>query len=114
MKSQWNEAEAKKFSDSALDRRVYTSRLLGREPDLVLHGGGNTSVKDTVTNLFGEKEDILYIKGSGQDLATIEAAGFAPVKLDVLLKMAELEELSDPDMVTHQRAAMTDPAAPNP
>ena len=113
MKSLWNDAEAKEFKTD-LDLRVYTSRLLGRDSSLVLHGGGNTSVKSTATNLFGESEDILYVKGSGWDLATIEAEGFAPVKMEMLLKMAELKELNDTDMVKYQRLAMTNPSAPNP
>ena len=113
MKSLYNENETTHFSND-LEYRVYTSRLLGKEPSLVLHGGGNTSVKSKVTNLFGEEEDILHVKGSGWDLATIEAEGFAPVKMDTLLKMAELNELSDADMVSNQRAAMINPSAPNP
>ena len=113
MKSLYNDVEAKEFKTD-LDLRVYTSRLLGKDSSLVLHGGGNTSVKSTATNLFGEEEDILYVKGSGWDLATIEAEGFAPVKMDMLLKMAELKELNDPDMVKYQRLAMTNPSAPNP
>ena len=113
MISLWNDNEAKEFKTD-LDLRVYTSRLLGRDSSLVLHGGGNTSVKSTATNLFGETEDILYVKGSGWDLATIEAEGFAPVKMDMLLKMAELKELDDTNMVKYQRMAMTNPSAPNP
>ncbi len=114
MKNLFSDHEAKKFGSDPLKMRVYTSRLLGRNSDLVLHGGGNTSVKTKVKNLFGELEDILYIKGSGWDLATIDAAGFAPVKLDVLLKMARLPFISDGDMVKGQRSAMTDPNAPTP
>jgi rhamnose utilization protein RhaD (predicted bifunctional aldolase and dehydrogenase)/NAD(P)-dependent dehydrogenase (short-subunit alcohol dehydrogenase family) len=113
MKSLWNDKEAKEFKTD-LDLRVYTSRLLGQDSSLVLHGGGNTSVKSTVTNLFGESEDILYVKGSGWDLATIQAQGFAPVKMDMLLKMAELTKLDDVNMVKYQRMAMIDPSAPNP
>ncbi|MEA2091994.1 MAG: bifunctional aldolase/short-chain dehydrogenase, partial [Campylobacterota bacterium] len=113
MKSLYNDEEAKKYKTD-LDLRVYTSRLLGQDSSLVLHGGGNTSVKSTATNLFGETEDILYVKGSGWDLATIEAEGFAPVKMEMLLKMAELKELNDSDMVKYQRLAMTNPSAPNP
>jgi len=94
--------------------RVYTSRLLGAEEDLVLHGGGNTSVKIREKNIFGKKEDILYVKGSGWDLATIEAPGFAPMKLDEVCKLAELDHLSDLDMVKYQRMALTNPSAPNP
>ena len=79
-----------------------------------MHGGGNTSAKMEVENLFGEKEEVLYVKGSGWDLATIEKQGFSPVRLDVLLKMAKLERLSDREMVKVQRSAMLDPNAPNP
>lgn len=113
MKSLWNNHEAEKLITD-LDLRVYTTQLLGQDPSLVLHGGGNTSVKSTVQNLFGDEEDILFVKGSGWDLATIEPEGFAPVKMETLLKMAECDELSDVEMVKNQRAAMIDPSAPNP
>lgn len=114
MKSLWNKAEAKKSGNDLLKLRVYSSRLLGQEEDLVLHGGGNTSVKTKERNVFGEEEEIIYIKGSGWDLATIEEAGFAPVKLKTLQRMAELDHLTDVEMVKYQRMAMTDPLAPNP
>ncbi len=114
MRSLWSDAAAAEFADDPLELRVYTSRLLGQQPDLVLHGGGNTSVKITEKDLFGDDEDILYVKGSGWDLSTIEAAGFAPVRLGTLLHMAGFDQLSDTDMVRMQRAAMTDPYAPNP
>lgn len=113
MQSLWREEDAAQCAN-ALALRVYSSRLLGGDPALVLHGGGNTSVKQQVVNLFGEAEDILYVKGSGWDLSTIEAAGFAPVRMKTLLQMAALESLSDSDMVNNQRAAMIDPSAPNP
>ncbi len=114
MKNLWDEKAFKRCGKDPVKQRVLTSRLLGANPDLVMHGGGNTSVKATKKNFFGEKEDLLFVKGSGWDLATIEPQGFAPVKMDTLLKMAELDELSDLDMVKYQRAAMTDPSAPNP
>ena len=114
MKSLWKDADARAFEGDPLRVRVYTSRLLGQDPNLVLHGGGNTSVKAEVTDLFGRREAVLYVKGSGWDLATIEAPGFAPVRLSVLHQMAELPVLSDGDMVRAQRAAMTDPNAPTP
>ena len=105
---------ARAYADDPLQMRVYTSRLLGKEAALVLHGGGNTSVKATARDVFGDEIEVLYVKGSGWDLATIEAPGFAAVRLAVLQRMATLEELSDTDMVKSQRAAMLDPAAPNP
>ena len=113
MKSLWSDSEARKFKGD-LGKRVYTSRLLGANPELVLHGGGNTSVKTTEKDFFGDKVDVLHVKGSGWDLGTIEAAGFAPVRMEALLKMAELNTLSDAEMVKQQRAAMLEPNAPNP
>jgi len=114
MQSLWNDQEAAEFGTDLLGQRVYTSRLLGRDPSLVLHGGGNTSVKIEEKDFFGDEVKLCYVKGSGWDLATIEREGFAPVKLDALFKMAELPAMSDSDMVTQQRVAMTDPAAPTP
>ena len=114
MKSLWNNKEAESFQNDLLAQRVYTSRLLGKDESLVLHGGGNTSVKIKEKDIFGEEETILFVKGSGWDLATIEKQGFAPVKLNTLLRLAELDQLSDMDMVKNQRMAMTNPSAPNP
>src|SRR5258707_15845223 len=89
MRSLWNDLEAKEFQGD-LGLRVYTSRLLGRDKSLVLHGGGNTSVKIREKNLFGEDETILYVKGSGWDLETIEPQGFSPVRLQVDRKSTRL------------------------
>lgn len=114
MKSNWNEEEAQKLNGDLLKLRVYTSRLLGNNEDLVMHGGGNTSVKIKEKNIFGEKEDILYVKGSGWDLATIETPGFTPVRLKALHQLVQLPTLSDLDMVKYQRMAMTNPSSPNP
>jgi len=114
MKSLWNDNEAEALGNDALQLRVYTSNLLGREPGLVLHGGGNTSVKAKVENVFGDTDEILFVKGSGRDLATIQADGFAPVRLEVLTRMAALEHLSDTDLVRLQKTAMTDHNAPAP
>jgi rhamnose utilization protein RhaD (predicted bifunctional aldolase and dehydrogenase) len=113
MKNLWEPAEAAKCK-SDLELRVYSSRLLGRDTTLVLHGGGNTSVKVRERNVVGEEEEILYVKGSGWDLETIEAAGFTPVRLAHLLKLAQLERLPDPDMVSELAAHVTRPGAPAP
>src|SRR5712692_2207245 len=98
MHSQWQDRDAQKF-DGDLEQRVYSSRLLGQDHALVLHGGGNTSVKIRERNIFGDEEEILYVKGSGWDLETIEAAGFAPVALGYLRRLAGLPALADPQMV---------------
>jgi len=113
MRSLWNDLEAKEFQGD-LGLRVYTSRLLGRDKSLVLHGGGNTSVKIREKNLFGEDETILYVKGSGWDLETIEPQGFSPVRLAHVLRLAELPALSDPEMVNQLVTHMLKASAPAP
>jgi rhamnose utilization protein RhaD (predicted bifunctional aldolase and dehydrogenase)/NAD(P)-dependent dehydrogenase (short-subunit alcohol dehydrogenase family) len=113
MKSLWQDVEASRL-EGDLALRVYTSRLLGRDKSLVLHGGGNTSVKLVERNRFGQDESVLYVKGSGWDLETIEAPGFAPVRLDHVQRLAGLERLSDPDMVNELVTNMLRASAPTP
>lgn len=113
MLNRWNDRTAAEYT-SPLALRVYTSRLLGQDPSLVLHGGGNTSVKETVRNLLGIEEEILYVKGSGWDLETIEEAGFPAVKLEHLIALARLPALSDMQMVNELRTHMTRASAPTP
>lgn len=113
MQSLWNDDEASRFSGD-LGLRVYTSRLLGRDKTLVLHGGGNTSVKIRERNVFGEDEELLYVKGSGWDLEFIEAPGFSPVRLDYVRRLADLPSLPDPQMVNELVTHMTRAGAPAP
>ena len=111
---EWCDAALKTPADQALALRVYTSRLIGMDPDLVMHGGGNTSVKVRRENLFGEIEDVLHVKGSGWDLEVIEAAGLPGVRLEPLKRLRTLNVLSDEDMVNVQRNNLLDSSAPNP
>jgi rhamnose utilization protein RhaD (predicted bifunctional aldolase and dehydrogenase)/NAD(P)-dependent dehydrogenase (short-subunit alcohol dehydrogenase family) len=113
MQSLWQDQEAAALGGE-LQLRVYTSRLLGRDKSLVLHGGGNTSVKLVEKDLFGADVEVLYVKGSGWDLETIEAAGFAPVRLDHLRRLAQLPALADPEMVNQLVTHQTRAAAPVP
>jgi rhamnose utilization protein RhaD (predicted bifunctional aldolase and dehydrogenase)/NAD(P)-dependent dehydrogenase (short-subunit alcohol dehydrogenase family) len=113
MKSLWSDIEAG-ACESDLALRVYTSRLLGRDPTLVLHGGGNTSVKLGTRLVTGEKIETLYVKGSGWDLETIAEEGFAPVRLEPLRRLAELEALSDPEMMSELASQVIRPGAPAP
>ena len=113
MQSLWNDDEAATYRGD-LAQRVYTSRLLGRDKSLVLHGGGNTSVKIRERNLVGDDEEILYVKGSGWDLEFIEEAGFSPVRMAHLLRLAQLKELPDPQMVNELVTHMTRSTAPAP
>jgi len=113
MKSRWSDAEAAQYG-GPLGPRVYTSRLLGREKSLVLHGGGNTSVKLREKDVFGEERDVLYVKGSGHDLETIEADGFAPLPLAYMQKLPRLASLSDAQMVNELATHVLRAGAPSP
>ncbi|PWE33034.1 bifunctional aldolase/short-chain dehydrogenase [Maritimibacter sp. 55A14] len=120
--NQWDDAAAAhcmaQAGDDPADRqlalRVYTSRLIGQNPDLVMHGGGNTSVKLTRRDLYGNEVRVLHVKGSGWDLGDIEAPGLPGVLLDPLLELRALDALSDEEMVNQQRRNLLDSSAPNP
>ena len=118
----WSDVEAERLIDHYgaagvgrdLALRVYTTRLLGGEPKLVLHGGGNTSVKTIMKDLLDEEVEVLCVKGSGWDMAAIEPAGLPAVRLAPLGKLRGRKALSDEEMVRVQRANLLDPGAPNP
>jgi rhamnose utilization protein RhaD (predicted bifunctional aldolase and dehydrogenase)/NAD(P)-dependent dehydrogenase (short-subunit alcohol dehydrogenase family) len=122
MKSLWSNADANAMVSRYAERgvsedlalRVYTSRLLGNEPRLVQHGGGNTSVKTRSRDVLGQDIDVLCVKGSGWDLGAIEPAGLPAVRLEPLLALRRLDTLSDEAMVNAQRAALLDSTAPTP
>ena len=122
MQSRWNDADARKAVDTYarqgivedLALRTYTTRLLGSDPLLVLHGGGNTSVKTEMPDLLGEVHEVLCVKGSGWDMGTIEPAGLPAVKLEPLRRLRQLDTLADEDMVNFQRVNLLDSRAPNP
>ena len=111
MKNLWDPKVAFQFEEKTIQMRVYSSRLLGQNPDLVLHGGGNTSVKVKQENLFGEEEEILYVKGSGCNLAHINEHDFTPLRLKTMQKLARLKNISDTEMIRQQKMAMSNPDA---
>src|SRR4051812_4397860 len=122
MQSRWDDRQAdavvRSYAANGISRdvalRVYTTRLLGSDPALVLHGGGNTSVKTRMRDLLDEEVDVLCVKGSGWDMGSIEPAGLPAVRLAPLLKLRTRENLSDEQMVRLQRANLIDPASPTP
>jgi rhamnose utilization protein RhaD (predicted bifunctional aldolase and dehydrogenase) len=123
MRSSWNDEDANaavqrwgtaKHANADVALRVYTARLIGREPSLVLHGGGNTSVKTTLPDELGTPVPVVCVKGSGWDMGGIEPAGHPAVRLDGLLSLRALAELSDEDMVNAARTRLLDASAPNP
>jgi len=122
MQSKWSDAEAKDFAaryapkgvNEDLAVRTYTTRLLGSDPKMVLHGGGNTSVKTKIKDQLGEDVDVICIKGSGWDMGVIEPVGLPAVRLEPLRKLRKLDKLSDEDMVNYQRINLLDSTAPNP
>src|SRR5262249_58504487 len=121
MKSGWVESEAQAAVESYGKRgvgrdlalRVYTTRLLGRDKNLVLHGGGNTSVKTVIPDLIGEEVEVLCVKGSGADTAAIEPAGLPAVRLERLRKLRAREGPAARGRVGRQREQLLDPAAPH-
>jgi rhamnose utilization protein RhaD (predicted bifunctional aldolase and dehydrogenase)/NAD(P)-dependent dehydrogenase (short-subunit alcohol dehydrogenase family) len=121
MQSRWSDAEAQsyveRYADSCpadLALRVYSSRLIGRDPSLVLHGGGNTSVKTRLRDDTGKEIEALCVKGSGWDLADIEPEGLPALRQASLLELRALPSLSDEAMVNAQRIRMLQASAPNP
>lgn len=122
MKSKWSDkaarAAVRKYAARGIGKdlalRVYTTRLLGNDPRLVLHGGGNTSVKTQMTDTAGDSVDVLCVKGSGWDMGDIEPPGLPAVRLDAIRKLRKLKKLSDEDMVNAQRGALLDSGSPNP
>ncbi|MES0864333.1 class II aldolase/adducin family protein [Ruegeria sp. SCPT10] len=122
MRSRWNDLEAQHLIENAgpnpadvdLALRVYTSRLIGKEPDLVLHGGGNTSVKTQRMAPDGSEKDVIHVKGSGWDLATIEGQGLPAMWLDQLLTARTVPNMTDDEMVVFLRNEMLDKSGPNP
>ena len=122
MQSLWRDEDARAAIDHYAEQgvgedlalRTYSARLLGSDPRLVLHGGGNTSVKTRARDVFGDEVEVLCVKGSGWDLGSIEPAGHPAVRLQPLMKLRALNRLSDEDMVSAQRQLLLDPSAPNP
>jgi len=122
MKSAWVNRDAEALvargAESGIDRdltlRIYTTRLLGRDPKLVLHGGGNTSLKTRMRDLFGEDVEVLRVKASGADMAAIESESLPVVRLDPLRRLRALDAIADDELVGIERANLIDPAAPTP
>ena len=122
MKNEWKESLAKKYikeyqlkkvsTDLAL--RIYSTHLLGNNPELVLHGGGNTSVKSIKKNLFGKDKDVLFVKGSGWDMSNLNERGLPGLYLDPLVKTLSLKKMSDEKMVNYLRSNLLDSSSPNP
>jgi len=122
LKNNWSNSDSKKYirkyknlgysKDLAL--RVYTTRLLGRNSELVLHGGGNTSVKTSIKDIDGKKYEVLCVKGSGWNMGEIEPEGLPAVKLDPLLSLKKKKYLSDQDMVSYQKRNLINIKSPNP
>ena len=122
MKNKWNNSEANKYIShykknnvsNELALRIYTTHLLGREKKLVLHGGGNTSLKTSIKNIFNQEINVMHIKGSGWDMGFIDHPGMPAVELDTLLKTTNLKKLNDFEMVNLQRKCLLNSQAPNP
>ena len=121
MKNKWDNKIAnsfiKKYKSQGINRnlalRIYSTRLLGNEPELVLHGGGNTSLKDVSNNSLGKKINIIYVKGSGKDMSIIDKEGFPALELDNLVKLNKIKKMNDFQMINFQKKYMIDTTFPN-
>ncbi len=121
MRSKWNDKEAnlfiKKYKKKGISKeltlRIYSTRLLGNDPKMVLHGGGNTSLKLYTKNSFGKKEDIIFVKGSGKDMSNIDVDGFPALELSNLIKLKKIKRMNDFQMVNYQKKYMLDTSFPN-
>ncbi|MCX6935920.1 MAG: bifunctional aldolase/short-chain dehydrogenase, partial [Verrucomicrobia bacterium] len=122
MKNRWSDSEARRWirqgvrqgQPADVSLRIYTTRLLGENPELVLHGGGNTSVKTVLPDVLGNETEVLCVKGSGWDMAKIEAAGLPALRLDRLLELRSVPTMDDVTMMKFLRSALLDPGAVNP
>ncbi|MBC7179383.1 MAG: class II aldolase/adducin family protein, partial [Roseovarius sp.] len=116
----WNDEDARAMQQAAgedagaqaLALRIYSARLIGSDADLVMHGGGNTSIKLLARDVFGQDVPVIHIKGSGADLGQITAAGMPAVRMEALARLRALPALSDEDMVNIQRSGLIDSGAP--
>ena len=121
MKSKWNDRDASKFIKRYIKKginrelalRIYSTRLLGNDSRLVLHGGGNTSLKLSLKNSFGKKENIIYVKGSGKDMSNIDIDGFPALELDNLIKLKKIKKINDFQMINYLKKYMIDTTFPN-
>lgn len=121
MKSKWNNRDASKFIKKYIEKgineelalRIYSTRLLGNDSRLVLHGGGNTSLKLSLKNSFGKKENIIYVKGSGKDMSNIDIDGFPALELDNLINLKKMKKINDFQMINYLKKYMMDTTFPN-
>ena len=122
MKNRWSDAEARRWIQKGralglpedVSLRIYTTRILGEDPELVLHGGGNTSVKTVLPDALGRETEVICVKGSGWDMAKIQAAGLPALRLDLLRELRGVPEMDDVRMMKYLRGALLDPGAVNP
>ncbi len=122
MKNNWNTKESIKYINEykrkkinkLLALRIYSTHLLGREKKLVLHGGGNTSLKDSLRDISGKTIEVIYVKGSGWDMSNLNENGMPCLELKPLLRIEKLKKLDDKNMVNYLRKNLIDTTSPNP
>src|SRR3954454_1958834 len=113
MEDRWDEGEAQAHA-GPIGECVYCTRLIGSDSSLVLHGGGNSSIKAAWHDITGRTVDAIHVKGSGWDMATIEAGGLTPLRLGRLHELLAIDALTDDEMMREFNAARLDPGAPSP
>jgi len=111
MRSRWDDSEA---PSDPVEQLVYSSRLIGREPSLVLWGGGNTSLKGTATDHRGRSLDVMFIKASGADLKDADRRHYPPVRMEDILATRDREDMDVREMVAYVTRALLEPGSPRP
>ncbi len=106
----WNDADAAKLPD--LDGLVYASNLLGRDRTVVNIYGGNTSAKLMMTDHVGRQVEVLAVKASGSDVATIKASQFALLKMDEIRPLFQRESMTDEEMTSYLEKTVFEPGRP--
>jgi len=99
---------------ASLDDLVAATRVIGGDRSLSLFGGGNSSLKTTVEDITGARVPVIYVKGSGQDMAGITADGFASLRLDQLRRLLPPVVVPDDRLLNELRCALMDASAPDP
>lgn len=121
MQNRWSDAGLKealslwqKDHGSDLAHRLYSARLIGSEPNLVLHGGGNVSIKCTIRDIFGDAVEAVCVKASGSDMSCLTPQAIPPLRLGPLRRLRTLSHLDDDAMVKQVRGQLLDSTAPTP
>ncbi|MBU5346784.1 bifunctional aldolase/short-chain dehydrogenase [Paenibacillus lautus] len=111
VQSLWEQSKAQQALNT-LDELVYRSNLIGSDRRVCNWGGGNTSSKTTIQDFRGKDIEVMYVKGSGSDLATMKAGNFTGLRMEDIRPLFERDSMSDEEMVAYLGHCMVDAKHP--